>query len=84
MFCRVVSLANPLGLKYICRDAGTLDQHAGVDIVFAAFLLNYASNEEELLKLVTTIYNILPKGGKFGTIQNSVHDVTCHHPELRK
>jgi len=86
----MVNLANeeearePLGIQYTCCDAAKLGQWLKADVVFAAYLLNYASSYEELVHFVRAIYVTLPEGGIFVTMQNSPNDVVCHHPELKK
>src|SRR5262249_30165660 len=41
---------NPLGIEYIVQDVKQLDLGATFDLVFAAYLLNYAATKEELLQ----------------------------------
>eukprot|EP00045_Choanoeca_perplexa_P002786 m.26733 g.26733 ORF g.26733 m.26733 type:complete len:289 (+) comp11704_c0_seq2:40-906(+) len=76
----------PLGINYICSDAAELklDEDHPVDLVFAAYLLNYFASSEDLVQMLTVVYNLLPPGGRFVAINNNPEDVDCHHPELRK
>lgn len=78
-------MAEPLGIEYVCCDAAKLGARSeGYDVVVAAYLLNYASTYEELLSFLTMVYNALPAGGMFYSVNNSPNDHQCHHPELRK
>merc|ERR1712199_18698 len=74
----------PLGIQYTCCDTAKLGKWLKADIVFAAYLLNYASSQDELVAFCRAIYATLPEDGFFVTVQNSPHDVSCHHPELKK
>jgi len=86
----MINLANeqeakePLGIQFTCCDAAKLGHWLAADVVFAAYLLNYASNYQELVNFARSIYAALPEGGIFVTVQNAPHDTACNHPELRK
>ena len=84
LIVRACQAREPLGIQYTCCDAAKLGQWLKADVVFAAYLLNYASSYEELVHFVRAIYVTLPEGGIFVTMQNSPNDVVCHHPELKK
>jgi SAM-dependent methyltransferase len=77
---------NPLGLTYICSDASELqlDSKQAIDLVFAAYLLNYAGSFEDLVQMLTMVFNLLPPAGRFVCINNNPGDLVCSHPELRK
>ena len=47
------------------------EQVQGYDTVTAAYLLNYASNFDELLAFCKIVHDILPDGGKIFSINNS-------------
>ena len=74
---------HPLNIKYECKDA-TLLSGLNFDIVFSAWLLNYAASYNELVLFIKSIYNLLPENGIFVGFINSPHDNVCHHPELLK
>jgi len=76
---------HPLGIEYVCCDAAKLGERArGYDTIIAAYLLNYASTYDELLGFLTVIFEALPKGGAFYSMNNSPNDPRRHHPQLRK
>jgi len=47
--------SKPLGIQYCVGDARAIDLGATSDLVFAAYLLNYASNYQELLSMCEAI-----------------------------
>ena len=66
--------AEPLGIQYHVGDASDIDNGATSDLVFAAYLLNYASNEEELVSMCRAIARNLKPGGRFLTVNNNPND----------
>jgi len=61
----------PLGIEYIVGDAKELALDETFDIVFAAYLLNYAQSESELRQMCNTIARHLRPGGRFITVNNN-------------
>jgi len=61
----------PLGIDYHVRDAKTLDLREQFDLVFAAYLLNYAATREELLQMCQAIAGHLKAGGRFVSVNNN-------------
>ena len=66
--------SEPLGIQYCVGDASAIDFGATSDLVFAAYLLNYASNYEELLSMCEAIARNLKPGGRFLTVNNNPND----------
>ncbi len=56
-------LANPLGITYICENAGYLNLGTSFDVVSPSFLLHYAPSKEELAAFIETIAHHLVSGG---------------------
>jgi 2-polyprenyl-3-methyl-5-hydroxy-6-metoxy-1,4-benzoquinol methylase len=77
----------PLGVAYQCSNALEMPAPASADtqydVVFAAFLLNYAADEAMLQAFCDAVARQLKSGGRFVSINNSPLDTQCHHPELR-
>lgn len=59
---------HPLGIEYIVGDARELSGVKPCDLVCAAYLLNYASNRQELQAMCDGIANCLKPGGRFITV----------------
>ncbi|MXY67847.1 MAG: class I SAM-dependent methyltransferase [Acidobacteriia bacterium] len=55
----------PLGCSYVRADAASFRPSEPVDLVVAAFLLNYARTREELLRLCRVCRDSLRPGGRF-------------------
>lgn len=72
-----------LGIEYIVKDAKQLDLGEKFDLVFAAYLLNYASSKAELLEMCRAIARHLKPGGRFVTINNNP-DYTGQDDSMRK
>jgi hypothetical protein len=51
-----------------------MDFGATSDLVFAAYLLNYASNHQELLSMCEATSRNLKPGGRFLTVKNNPND----------
>lgn len=66
--------AEPLNIQYSAGNAESVDQGASNDLVFAAYLLNYASSYEELLAMCQSIARNLKRGGRFVTVNNNPDD----------
>lgn len=73
----------PLGIDYLVQDAKKLNLSEQFDLVFAAYLLNYASSKEELLQMCQAIARHIKPGGRFVTI-NSNPDYTGQDDSMRK
>jgi ubiquinone/menaquinone biosynthesis C-methylase UbiE len=71
-----------LGIDYHVHDAKTLDLGEQFDMVFAAYLLNYAASREELLQMCQAIARHLKPGGRFVTV-NSNSDYTGQNDTMR-
>jgi toxoflavin synthase len=61
----------PLGIEYLAGDASSVDFGASFDVVLAAYLLNYARSEEDLLVMAKAIHRSLKPGGRFVTVNNN-------------
>ena len=57
----------PLGIEYLVGDVRTLEEVGQFDLVFAAYLLNYAHTAEELTQMCRTVARALRPGGRFVT-----------------
>ena len=55
----------PLGCTYVVGDAGAFSPAEPVDLVVAAYLLNYAKDQDELVRLCRTCRDSLRPGGRF-------------------
>ena len=64
----------PLGIAYRVGDARTLELEPGFDVVFAAYLLNYAQNASELLAMCQNIAGALKSGARFVAANNNPED----------
>lgn len=74
---------NPLGITYHVCDVKALDLVEQFDLVFAAYLLNYAQSRDELLQMCQAIARHVKPGGRFVTI-NSNSDYTGQDDSTRK
>jgi ubiquinone/menaquinone biosynthesis C-methylase UbiE len=63
--------ARPLGIEYAVGDGRDLTVDAPVDIVAAAYLLNYARDRAELDAMCRSIARCLRPGGRFVTVNQS-------------
>ena len=57
--------AEPLGITYQVGDAVALPQLGCFNLVTAVYLLNYATNKDELLGMFRSAYDNLVEGGRF-------------------
>jgi len=71
---RAQEVAEPLGIRYCVGDARSVDQGPLADLVFAAYLLNYARDYAELLGMCEAIARNLKPGGRFVTVNNHPDD----------
>jgi ubiquinone/menaquinone biosynthesis C-methylase UbiE len=64
----------PLGIQYGVGDARDINFGAKSDLVFAAYLLNYASSYQEMLSMCEAIARNLKSGGRFVSVNNNPED----------
>lgn len=62
---------HPLGIDYLQQDVVSLALGTSFDIVMAAYLLNYASDYDELLAMCRAAARHLQPGGRFVTVNNN-------------
>jgi len=74
---------SPLGIDYFANDARDLDLNEKFDVVFAAYLLNYSQNFDDLVRMCKTIKRHLRPGGRFVSV-NSNPDYTGSSVAMRK
>ena len=74
---------DPAGIEYVVADVMELALGETFDIVFAAYLLNYAQTERELGQMCEAIARHLRPGGRFVTINNNP-DYTGDSDAMRK
>jgi ubiquinone/menaquinone biosynthesis C-methylase UbiE len=72
-----------LGIEYVHQDVKNLHLEETFDLVFAAYLLNYAQTEDELLSMCQAIARHLKPGGRFVSINNNP-DYTGATDSMRK
>lgn len=60
-----IETQSPLGISYQVHDATELPALGSFDLVHAAYLLNYAPNEESLRKMIEGVSRNLKAGGLF-------------------
>jgi len=61
----------PQGIRYLVGDGRNLQLDEEQDLVVAAYLLNYATNREELAAMLKGIAGCLKPGGRFVTINSN-------------
>lgn len=77
-------MAQPLGVTYAVGDARDLGDDEPVDLVVAAYLLNYARTPEELQAMCDGIARSLKPGGRFVTVNTNPHLDISAAPSFRK
>ncbi len=75
--------ASPLGINYLAHDALDLELNEKFDVVFAAYLLNYSQNLDDLVRMCQTIKRHLRPGGRFVSV-NSNPSYTGSSGAMRK
>jgi ubiquinone/menaquinone biosynthesis C-methylase UbiE len=75
---------HPLGIEYVVSDASAFDGAGSFDLVAAAYLLNYASNREELTAMCTAVARALRPGGRFVTVNNNPAQEPEYYDATRK
>ena len=66
---------HPLGCRYVCADVAALEPGEPVDLVLAAYLLNYARTRDELLRFCRVCHGALRPGGRFVGLNNEVRNL---------
>jgi SAM-dependent methyltransferase len=62
---------DPLGIEYLIEDARALRFKVLFDVVIAAYLLNYARSQDELLAMAEAVHRSLKPGGRFVTVNDN-------------
>ena len=75
---------HPLGCRYVRADVAEYEPAEPVDLVVAAYLLNYATTPEELLRFCRVCFDALKPGGRFVGLNNNVRNVAAAPGSLRK
>ena len=75
---------HPLGCRYVHADVAEFEPGEPVDLVVAAYLLNYARTPEQLLRFCRVCHEALKPGGRFVGLNNNVHNVAVASGSLRK
>ena len=68
---RKQELQNPLGIEYLAHDAKSLELGEKFDVVFAAYLLNYSQNFDDLIQMCKTVKRHLRPGGRFVSVNSN-------------
>jgi 2-polyprenyl-3-methyl-5-hydroxy-6-metoxy-1,4-benzoquinol methylase len=71
---RVEEERDPLGIEYRVADVRLLAVPKQYDVVFAAYLLNYARTAEDLIAMCRAVARCLKPGGLFLTVNNNPKD----------
>jgi SAM-dependent methyltransferase len=66
-------VGQPLGCRYVRADAAKLDFHADFDLVHAAYLFNYARDEEELRRFCRVAFDALKPGARVVGFNDNPH-----------
>jgi toxoflavin synthase len=74
----------PLGIEYLAGDARSADFGASFDVVLAAYLLNYARSEQDLLAMAKAIHRNLKPAGRFVTVNNNPNQQPRNFDNTRK
>lgn len=68
---RAQEAKEPMGIDYLVGDGRKLQLEAEHDLVVAAYLLNYATNAEELAAMLHGVARCLKPGGRFVTVNSN-------------
>lgn len=68
---RRVEVIDPLGIEYVIGDATTLALGERFDVVFAAYLFNYARDSAELAAMARAVVRHLRPGGRLVAANNN-------------
>ena len=71
---RAEEIRRPLGIDYKVADIFTLQGEAAFDVVFSPFIMSYAKDRDELLKLCKILFRQLNSGGRLVSMND--------HPEI--
>jgi ubiquinone/menaquinone biosynthesis C-methylase UbiE len=80
----VADKREPLGIEYLVGDARSVHFTASFDVVLAAYLLNYARSEQDLLSMAKAIHRNLKPGGRFVTVNNNPNQHPRSFGDTRK
>lgn len=80
---RKQEIESPLEIDYFAHDARDLELNEKFDVVFAAYLLNYSQNLDDLVRMCKTIKWHLRPGGRFVSV-NSNPNYTGSSSAMRK
>ena len=75
---------HPIGCRYACADVATFEPGEPVDLVVAAYLLNYARTPEQLSRFCRVCHRALRPGGRFVGLNNNVRNVAFPSGSLSK
>ena len=75
---------HPLGCRYVHADVAEFEPAEPVDLVVAAYLLNYARTPGELLRFCRVCHDALKPGGRFVGLNNNVRNVAAMSGSSRK
>jgi ubiquinone/menaquinone biosynthesis C-methylase UbiE len=73
-----------LGIEFLVADARQFEPDFAVDVVMAAYLLNYAPDRHELQAICNGIARCLKSGGRFITVNSSASLNFPNAPSYRK
>ncbi|MDA0933422.1 MAG: methyltransferase domain-containing protein [Planctomycetota bacterium] len=76
-------LRQPLGIRYFVRDACDFRPDAPVDLVVAAYLLNYAEDATRLRAMCSSIARCLRPGGRFVAVNTNPGSDFPNAPDYR-
>ena len=74
----------PLGCRYRQADAADLELHETVDLVSAAYLLNYARTPEQLQRFCEVAFKALRPGGRFVGFNDNVNRDPTEAPSFAR
>jgi toxoflavin synthase len=74
----------PLGIEYLVGDARSVHFKESFDVVLAAYLLNYARSEQDLLVMAKAIHRSLNPGGRFVTVNDNPEQQLSSFGNTRK
>ena len=75
---------HPLGCRYVRADAAAYKPAEPVDLVVAAYLLNYARTPRQLFRFCRTCHDALRPGGRLVGCNNNVLNVSRQPVPFRK
>src|SRR5262245_620510 len=80
---RRIERVDPLGIEYHVGDATTLDLGETFDVVFAAYLFNYARSFDELLAMCRSVVRHLRPGGRLVAANSGPEQDPASWPKMR-